>query len=182
MNVFIDLGSHFGAITRKFIASKSYSSDFVIHAFEPNPVIPDSVFAAYPTGVIIHREAAWIVDGEMEFYINKDARVQGASIHRDKITGNLDKNNPVRIKCIDFSAWIRSNFLKTDNIIVKSNIEGAEYDLFGQMMNDGTIEYIRLLYLRRHWNKIGMSIDQDIDFVERLTKVPGLLLVNDYSF
>jgi FkbM family methyltransferase len=182
MNVFIDLGSHFGAITRKFIASKLYSPDFVLHAFEPNPVIGDAVFSAYPSGVIIHREAAWIVDGEIEFYINRNPKKQGSSIHREKITGNLDKENPVKVKTIDFGKWLKNNFQKTDNIIVKSNIEGAEYELFNQMMLDETITYIKCLFLRRHWKKIGMSINDDMDFVERLLQVPGLAVINDYSF
>lgn len=182
MNVWIDLGSHFGAITRKFMASKLYSPDFIMHAFEPNPVISRITFFSYPQNVIVHREAAWICDGEIELYINQDPRVQGSSIHREKITGNLDKDNPVRVKCIDFSAWLKANFSKTDNIIVKSNIEGAEYQLFERLISNGTIEYIKKLFLRRHWQKIGMSIDQDVDFIERLLKVPGLAVINDYAF
>jgi hypothetical protein len=181
MNVFIDLGSHFGAITRKFIASKSYSPDFDMHAFECNPVITEAIFKAYPPFINIHREAAWIIDGEMLFYVNHDQRVQGASIHRNKITGHLDKNNPAKIKCIDFGAWLSGSFSRNDNIIVKSNIEGAEYDLFGQMMNDGTIEYIRRLYLKRHSRKIGMSDTIDAAFVDRLAKVSGLVVSEDYK-
>jgi FkbM family methyltransferase len=182
MNVFIDLGSHFGAIIRKFMASKLFSSDFIIHAFEPNPAITSDTFDLYPPKVVVHREAAWICDGEINLYINQNPRVQGSSIFRQKTTGNLDKDHPARVKCIDFGAWLRKNFSKSDNIIVKSNIEGAEYELFDRLVADGTIEFIKKLYLRRHWQKIGMSIDQDIDFVERLVTVPGLVLFNNYSF
>lgn len=182
MNVFIDLGSHFGAITRKFMSSKLYSSDFVIHCFEANPVITPEIFAAYPAGCIIHREAAWTEDGEIEFFINHDQRVQGSSVFKEKVTGNLDKEHPVKVPCIDFSAWLKKNFNRTDNVIVKSNIEGAEYPLFTKMIENGTIDMISKLYLRRHWHKIGMPREEDACFMERLLAGGCPQVFSDYDF
>lgn len=182
MNVFIDLGSHFGAITRKFIASKMYSPDFVIHCFETNPIITQESFDKYPAGCIIHREAAWIYDGQLEFFINADQRVQGSSAFKEKITGNLDKEHPVRVDCINFSAWIAKNFTRQDNVVVKCNIEGAEYPVLNQMMRDGTIDIISKLYLRRHWHKIGMPQQDDQDFMDRLTAGGCPQVFLDYSF
>jgi FkbM family methyltransferase len=182
VNVFIDLGSHFGAITRKFIASKLYSPDFVLHAFECNPVISPAIFKAYPPFVNVHREAAWIFDGKLEFYVNKDQRVQGASFCKEKTTGNLDKEHPVTVDCIDFCEWLKRNFQLNDNIIVKSNIEGAEYALFNKMLANGTIQYIKRLFLMRHWHKIGLPEEVDTKLISDLRAVPNLVVDLAYSF
>jgi FkbM family methyltransferase len=166
MNVFIDLGSHKGKIIRKFMASKLYSPDFVIHAFEVSPVLPVSVFEHYPKGVIIHKSAAWTSAGELEFYVcptNKES--QGPSVFKEKTTGNLDKGHPVKVKCFDFSSWLKSKFAPTDNIIVKCNIEGAEYPIFRHLWEQGTIGYIKKLFLRTHWNKIGMPKEEHDEFM-----------------
>lgn len=182
-NVWIDLGSHFGAITRKFMASKSYSPGMELHAFEGNPIITQDIFDGYPSRVQIHRVLAWTFNGELDFFINGDQRVQGCSVLPDKITGNLDVANPVRVPCIDFSKWIRDNFEPTDNIILKSNIEGAEYDLFEKMLSDGTAEYISKLFLRRHWHKCNIPESRDKKLVADLVKSSERIVVEfDYSF
>lgn len=183
-NVFIDLGSFSGYTIRKFIESPLYRPDFEIHGFEANPLFNDSFFKNYPKGVIIHREAAWTENGTVEIFVNKDHRpsVQGTSVYKEKITGDLDREHPISVPCIDFSAWITKNFSIDDNIIVKSNIEGAEYPVFSKMIADGSIRYIKQLYLRRHWHKIGMPEQFDKQFMEKLLAIPSLTVKGDYDF
>jgi FkbM family methyltransferase len=184
MNVFIDLGSHSGAILRKFVASKSYAPDFVLHAFEPNPKINEQFFSIYPSGTIIHREAAYISDGEIDLYINaqRPAIVQGSSIFKEKITGDLDKLHPAKVKTIDFSKWLLENFSESDNVIIKCNIEGAEYPVFSKIMDDGNMGIIKKLILKRHWNKIGMPQEDDLKFLNRLKLYSHLELTDKYEF
>jgi FkbM family methyltransferase len=184
MNAFIDLGSFRGAIIRKFIASPQYSTDFIIHAFESNPKIGEDIFKTYPSGVIVHKEAAWISDGEIDFFINKErpTRVQGSSVFKEKTTGDLDKENPLKIKCIDFSAWLKKNFTCGDNVIVKMNIEGAEYEVLNKIIYDGNMHLIRRLYLKRHWHKIGIPQSIDTKLMADLSLYSGLQIFKDYEF
>jgi hypothetical protein len=171
-NVFIDLGSFYGSVINKFIASPLYSPGFEIHAFEVNPLLEARHFAGYPRGVTLHREAAWTHDGEIELYLNKDRRpnVQGTSVFKEKRTGDLDPLHPARVPCLDFSRWLCANFDLDDNILVKSNIEGAEYPLFTQLMNDGAIAFIKRLFLRTHWNKIDMPREVHDRFMEDIRR------------
>lgn len=181
----IDLGSHFGSITRRFIESPLYHADFELHAFEGNPIITQDRFDAYPSGVEIHQYLAWTFDGAIEFYLTKgqDPRVQGSSVFREKITGNLDPENPVIVPCLDFSAWLADNFEEGDQVIVKSNIEGAEYDLFEKLIDDGTIRIIRRLHLRRHWQKCGIPEERDRALVAALEGMSDRLTLRfDYNF
>lgn len=178
-HVFIDLGSHYGKVIRKFIDSKLYNKDFIIHAFEPNTNIPNSVFLQYPEMVIIHKEAAWINDGELDLFIHPNPHSEGSSICKEKITGGLNKNNPIKIKCIDFSKWLNENFSIEDDIILKMNIEGAEYTLLPKMIESGSIKLIKKLYLFHHWYKIKMEKEIDTDLMNKLSEIPNLLIFND---
>jgi hypothetical protein len=184
-NAFIDLGSFRGDIIRRYIKSPLFSSSDIIHAFEPNPLVKAVIFAAYPPGVIIHREAVWIEDGELDLFLNKDGRqdVQGSSICRGKITGDLDFERPVKVKCIDFSKFLCLIYDQIDGgkIRVKMNIEGAEYPLLEKMCADGSVRVINTLYLRVHWHKIGIPEERNTALLSRLSEL-GVDVKREYFF
>jgi len=58
--------------------------------------------------------------------------------------------NTFKVKCFDFSAFIRDNFTKEDYIIVKLDIEGSEYEVMDKLIIDGTIDYINHFYIEWH--------------------------------
>jgi len=184
MNVFIDLGSHHGAILRKFVASKSYTPDFTLHAFEANPSIKEITFSTYPHGTIIYRKAAWVKDCKLDFYLSdvNCAAAQGSSLIKEKITGELNIDAPVVVEAIDFSFWLSERFTEADNVIVKCNIEGAEYPVFNKIMDDKNMGIIKKLILKRHWSKIKMSPLEDANFFERLSSYRHLEVTNKYEF
>ena len=79
MNVYIDLGSHKGFTITKFLEKNP--GDWEVHAFEANPNVPMD----YPQNMTKHREAAWVYDGEIEFYVGKrNPTVDGSSLIRSK--------------------------------------------------------------------------------------------------
>lgn len=186
MNAFVDLGSFRGDIIRKYIASPLFSNSDIIHAFEPNPLIPELIFLQYPQQIKIHKEAAWIENGTIDLFINKDKRknVQGSSICNGKITGDLDFSNPVKVKCIDFSCFIRNLYREINGgkIRIKINIEGAEYPLLNKMCDDKSIELLDTVYLRVHWHKIGLPENVNIKLLNRLSEIKHLTIKKDYSF
>jgi len=171
MNVYIDLGAFRGLYIKRFRNSKMYQPGSKIYAFECNPYLRNFNYGSDVT--TIHK-AAWISNGELKFYISKKhpSVVQGSSVYKEKRTGNLDKEHPRTIPCIDFPQWIRDRFKKEDTIIIKSNIEGAEYDILEKMIEDGTIEYINILFCQFHWERIGISKERHIKLVSKLNKLP----------
>ena len=180
MNVFLDLGSNKGKISWRFLASPMYSPDFVMHAFDANPKIGAKTRARYPRQVIFHKAAIWIRDGWVECFTNpKKPRTVAATILGGKRTGHLDYNNPMKVRSIDFSRWIAENFLPEDNIIVKCDIEGAEYEVFRKMIKDGTIKYIKRIYMERHYQKFGWPKAEDDKFVAEM-RAAGLEIRDDY--
>src|SRR3990172_936415 len=183
-SVYIDLGSHFGETVQRFVASRFWHPDFEIHAFEPNPLFTAHDFRNYPRGVMLHRKAAWVHDGRVELFVNRDRpkNTEGSSVCRGKTTGNLDYDRPDIVPCVDFDKWITSSFAPDDHIVVKSNIEGSEYAVFGTMCDNGSIQYLTKLYLKRHWRKIGMEWEEDRQFLARLRACLGLDLRTHYDF
>lgn len=182
MKAFIDLGSHRGKTIRMFMKSKQWDPSFRIHAFEASPLLGERVFTEYPRGVTIHKSAAWTCSGILDFYIcPQNPLSQGPSLFKEKKTGHLDRAHPIKVKCFNFSSWIRSTFQPDDHIVVKCNIEGAEYPVFNKMLEDGTMKYIKKLYLHVHWHKIGMPKEENDRFIERI-KAAGVELHTEYKY
>ena len=46
----------------------------------------------------------------------------------------------VQVPTIDFSQFISDNFEITDEVVLKMDIEGAEYAVINKMLNDGTFK------------------------------------------
>jgi Methyltransferase FkbM domain len=54
------------------------------------------------------------------------------------------------VKAIDFGNWLKRNYTKDDVVYVKFDIEGAEYPILDQMLNDGTMTLVDRLYIEFH--------------------------------
>lgn len=125
---------------------------YLMHTFEANPA-----YLSFYKGLknhILHAKAVWIYDGEIDLYLEKKLpdkeyfNGQGSSLFSQK--QNVDSEKSIRVRCIDFSKWILNSFKKSDYIILKMNIEGAEYAVLTRMIRDGSIDYIDELYIDFH--------------------------------
>ena len=73
-------------------------------------------------------EAIWVEDVNKDFFISIDDWGDlGCTLLPEK-TEKLDRENPVNVKCIDFAKFINS-FMDDDYLVLKLDIEGAEFDL-----------------------------------------------------
>ena len=157
--VFIDCGAHDGCSVRKFLDVKDDAEEYEIHSFEPNPNLEKYHPVAH---AVFHKKAVWIEDGEMSFY--NFSTTGGSSLLEEKNERNTLKVSkkpiwrekfglPMEIKvdAIDLSSWIKNNYVKSDYIIVKMDIEGAEYEILKKMFLDDTIKYINELWIEWHF-------------------------------
>lgn len=167
MRAHIDLGACRGLYIKRFRKSSFYRKGCKIFAFEAHP----SVTTNYGIDVTTIRKAAWIFDGELPFYVSKlPGYIQSSSVYREKRTGHLDKNHPIKIQCIDFSKWLKDNFQPDDHITLKCNIEGSEYDILEKMIADGTIEYIKESWIQWHWKRCGISQERHKNLIKKLNE------------
>ena len=64
-------------------------------------------------------------------------------------TENIRKNFQ-DIQCFDFSSFIKEKFNEKDLIVVKMDIEGAEYPVLEKMITDDSLKFIKHLFVEWH--------------------------------
>jgi len=158
--ILIDCGAHVGGFTKFFLRNVPTSKEYEIHLFEPNPRFKDSYKDIKGT---YHPEAVWISDGEIELALGTYKALGSTIIDGKK--KYIDYNNKITVKCIDFGKWIKDNFNKDDYIVLKMNMEGAEYEVLPKMFKDGSIEYINLLFGELHKGKFRGRTRKDDAFI-----------------
>jgi len=167
--IFIDCGAHNGCSVRLFRHLRSLGQndleDFEIFSFEPNLAFKEDL---EKLGVEVIYKGVSTVDGTATFYQvaedkygSTDRRTGAGTLNQQKAAWNLQSghraNEEIIIETIDFSQWIKKNFAKKDFIILKMDIEGAEYDVLQKMIDDGTMNYIDEIMIEFHQEKCDVS-------------------------
>jgi len=181
-NIFIDCGGNVGQSLKRFIASPLYKDDFELFTFEP--VIGIEKYCGNIKNLTIFKKAVWIYDGEIDFCLDKakkECRKLGGTIIKDKKTGHLDKENPVSVPCLNFSKWVLDNFSQEDFIILKMDIEGAEYKVLSKMVEDASINMVNKLYIEFHWNKIKIKKEDHDVVVRSISSIKTLELLPEMN-
>jgi len=78
------------------------------------------------------------------------------------------ENDEEGVKCIDISQFIKDSFLENDYIVLKFDIEGAEYPVIEKMKNDGTLNYIDEIFGELHSVKKGYTAEDDFILLNTL--------------
>jgi len=175
MKVFLDCGANLGQGLNEFNKKLSFfnKKDWEIHSFEPNPSI-DLSFNKIKN-VEVHKKAIWIEDGNLEFlrvarikkYVspkgrgaigipgeltNVGCRLKHESINKPlqgSTPENLKKEDFVIVPCINFSKFL-SKFKGYEKVIVKLDIEGAEYEVLEHLLKNDIVSIIDELYIETH--------------------------------
>lgn len=147
--VFLDLGAHAAISVKKFREEYPNSDEYEIISFECNPRFTEVL--QNTDGITFHNKAVWIEDGTQDFYLGHAA---SSSLIYGKTRGNLDFDNPITVESVDISRWVVENFSKDDYIIMKMDIEGAEYEVLPKMIEDGSIDYVNIVYAEFHGKKV----------------------------
>jgi FkbM family methyltransferase len=155
--VFIDGGAHCGCSRKKFRQVYDPNNEYDIYSFEPDPS-----FNQFCPDLI--NKALWDTDGFINFY---KYRLSGASSllksRADRITS--EKGQLIQVESIDLDKFIRYNFSVDDYIILKLDVEGAEYTILPHLLKSGTFSYIKKLYLEWHNHRVGVldSVDKELE-------------------
>ena len=176
--IFIDAGANIGQSVNNFMKYWKDWEEYEIYSFECLPKLQFHFdkFKSNPK-FNFRKEAVWIYDGEIDFYPAGGSA--SSSLLKEKTTGNLDKNNPLRVPCIDISKWIKDNFSKDDYIIFKMDTEGGEYETLDKLINDTTLEMVDELYIEFHTGKVGKTADDNQYLLDRMKKFSNLKVIDD---
>ena len=159
--IFIDGGANVGQSTRSFLKQWPDSKEYEIFMFEPNSKPP----TIYGNKTTLIRKAMWIYDGQIQFY-EKSNSSQGNTMLVEKT--NLENRNykPRAVECISLSRWIVTNFTKKDYIILKLDIEGAEYEVMKDLEENKVFKFIDIFFCEIHGLKCGKTFEQSIELID----------------
>jgi FkbM family methyltransferase len=167
--IFLDCGTHYGEGLNNFIQVYNIDKNWEVYSFEPNKYLWQEHFDNNPYENIQYiNKAIYTHDDVITFniaYPNTDA----SSIYGKHIGDNLYSS--VETQCLDLSKFILDNFSKDDFIVVKMDIEGAEYEVLRKMIKDKSLEYINDIYVEFHSHKDENAILENGESKESTSKL-----------
>jgi len=154
--IYVDLGANEGS---SLLKQSVNFPQHVIYAFEPNPALLPSLHAITlrlkkPVHVIWG--AAWVYDGEIDLFMSSrnesSTVVPGKVTHQPQVWPPIDYDKPTRVPCFDFGTWL-SRMCGGATVVIKMDIEGAEYAVLERMLDTGTIDLIDDLFCEWHHDR-----------------------------
>lgn len=169
--VFIDCGANLGQGLLEFNKKFNFinNDEWEVHSFEPNPDIKLNFDTS--KNVIAHQKAIWVKETSIDFArgvrVNKydapsglgdngipgELTSVGCRIKNEKIENIDGKGNRltdiVSVPTIDFSKFLEQ-FKGYNQVIVKMDIEGAEYQVLRHLLNEGTVKIMDQLFVETH--------------------------------
>jgi FkbM family methyltransferase len=160
--VFIDGGAHHATSLKFFRKHHPNAEEYETHSFEIN-----SDFSIHFDGYIkdprhhFYPVAIWTEDTEISFW-----KMAGESSTVEKyLHGSCNAVAPA----INFSKWIKSTFSPEDEIILKLDIEGAEYEVLPDLISSGALGMVDKLYIEFHYGKRrSVSLEDHLILLEEL--------------
>lgn len=168
-SIFIDCGGYDGCSSVKFILANPC---FDCITFEPNPSLW-SYYDVVPTTLI--RAGVSIFDGTASFLLDP-VDADGSTLLEEKqvVFGGAVNNSEcekISIPVINLSSFIHKVSENYEHIVLKMDIEGAEYDILEEMIERNTIEHVDRIYCEFHYQKCGISYGRHAALIEKLKNI-----------
>ena len=181
--IFIDCGANTGKVLENAMKKRK---GFEFYAFEPQPELVElgnRIKTGYPfVPFHFYPKAVWTDDGKLNFFLATtwaDNFKGGSTLLAGHTQNqcNIDYQHPVSVESIDFSKWLSNTFRPDDYLVIKMDIEGAEYDVLEKMIDKGTIDFVNELIVEFH-NEMDELITKNrhLQLVKRLKKKVKLML------
>jgi len=192
MKYYIDVGMYNGELLEKVISIYPPFDKYM--GFEAIPQLCEEAKDRFKNNskVTIINKAAGIKDKDnVKFYMcyckekggckGKGSEIgTGSTLLKNKIRGNIDKSKFIYVDVIDFSKYIIDNFREIDEIYLKIDIEGSEYELLDHMIKTGSINYINKLFCEWHYHKMKDYKQNKKEFKKKHYKLVSRL--NKFGF
>jgi FkbM family methyltransferase len=130
--------------------------NYEIHSFEPHPfffTIREKTNQEDDKIKII-KKCATTHNNNSKFYYSTNC--DGSSLNGTKITNGVNINNYFEVECCDLYEYYINNInLKPgDELWLKMDIEGEEYNLIPYLHKKGMLNNVSNLFIEWHYNKI----------------------------
>lgn len=149
--IYVDLGANEGNTVASFYEE---NPTWEIYAFEPNPLLAADLRKKFRgiRNIAIVEAAASDQAGTAKFYPGIDSS-QSSTLLTGKIetlNWRVDYQHPYTVNTVDLSHWLQKNTSMEDEIILKMDIEGAEYTVLQHLLNTRILT--RIAELKVEWH------------------------------
>lgn len=164
--LFIDCGGYDGCSAIKFMLQ---NPQFDSITFEPNPALWPH-YADVPTTLI--KKAAYTHSGSVTFTIDETDADGSSLVESKKIDWHGKVANEecpkIEVSCVDISQLVRKAATQYQKIVLKLDIEGAEYDVLEKLLKEDLIKHLTSIYAEFHWQKCGFSESRHNELISAL--------------
>lgn len=179
--LFIDCGGHIGESIMHFKETDIYKNmRWDIHTFEPHEELTQRMMCKDDENVTLHKVAVWTENGTIDFFTTEgrsnyygieDVPWGSSTVMKEKKSGRISTDRKDVVPCIDISDFVNKSADQYDTIILKMDIEGAEYDVLEHMFDTGSINKIDALLIEYHFKKMEISLWRHLKLKYRLKKL-----------
>lgn len=152
--LFVDCGGYDGCSVIQFLSERP---DFDVISFEPNPEFR-KYYRLLPTKLIA--KAVTTHDGSVDLILdpidgNGSSIISAKDVVNNRSFGN-DDCPTIQVPSVDLSRFLREVATTTNYLVLKLDVEGAEYEILPKMLDNGTIDLVDELLIEFHWDKCGV--------------------------
>lgn len=161
--ILLDCGCHYGKGLRKQIEINQIDPSWKIYCWEANPYTYEhflKIDRFKHLDITAYHAAVSNTDGTIKFNVQSSNGKNGGSTKsgtgssivsldewRCKGGGFVEE---VEVPRINLSKWMSEHLIKDDMVILKMDIEGAEYDVLEEIIHSGAIDLIDKVYIEWH--------------------------------
>lgn len=163
--LFLDCGGNDGCSAVKFISA---NPRFDALSFEPNPVLWP-YYATVPSR-LVHKGVAARA-GRYAFTVDPVDGDGSSIVAGKKIAAGIAPADlrVIEIDCVSLEDVLAAVAGRYDRIVLKLDVEGAEYGILEALLASGAIDRIDRVYAEFHWQMCGMPQAAHDDLLARVT-------------
>ena len=153
--VLVDIGANqFATSVGPFQAWYKNGGDFIVHAFEPLDFT--KTYVGFCKSCTYHRAVLGAQNGFLSF--RTQSKLQADSYNAKAHTNMKDAPRDAKftVPMIDIAEWVEANLsLETDFVVMKMDIEGAEWGVMEHMYRKGVWKYVDEFFFECHHAKMS---------------------------
>lgn len=191
--IFLDGGTHLGGGLKAISKKEGIDKSWKVYSWEANPHTYNKNLENKKRyerfDIKFYNQALSTFTGYLDIMIQQQrSKHTGEIVNTGQGTTILsidDFKNPeakadqiiekMKISCIDFAQWIERNTSPEDEIIIKLDIEGAEYDLLEHLIKSHVLPRIKKMYIE--WHSYAMKNKESLDI--RQQQIESVLKENN---
>jgi FkbM family methyltransferase len=172
--IILDCGSHLGESVKKF-KHELGKTNWDFYMFEPNTFLFEQINNNPEFNDCKKFNNAVSDKNEIiKFWgCTKNKNSVGSTLEKSKANWDgIAEDDYIEVQTIDLSKFIQDNFSKEDYIILKLDVEGAEYDILDKLFETNIIEYIDEFYCEFHTQWLSPEFAQrEINLRKKLEEI-----------